>query len=104
MFNPGDPSLESHPTEYFNHQQHEEFYSPSVVHDSPLHHTAHQPTPPNVGYPVQHPNYDFAYCETQWMYYEGQQYGQYEAYCFREAYAFSHMQVKLSQRQFLAYL
>ena len=85
MFNPGDPSLESHPTEYFSHQQQEEFYNSGVVHAS---------TPPNVEYPVQHPNYDFTYCETQWMYYDGQQYGQYEAYCFREAYAFSHMQVK----------
>jgi hypothetical protein len=97
MYNPGDPSLESHPTEYFHHQQQqqqEDLYNPSVVHAPQLHHTGHQLTPPNVGYPLQQPNYDFAYCETQWMYYDGQQCGQYEAYCFREAYAFSHMQVK----------
>lgn len=42
------------------------------------------------------PNYDFAYCEAQWMYYNSQPCGQYEAYYYREAYACSYMQVHSS--------
>jgi len=39
------------------------------------------------------PNYDFAYCEAQWMYYNSQPCGQYEAYYYREAFACSYLQV-----------
>lgn len=89
MYNPGDPSPEQYPTEYFHHQQ-EEFYLPNI--QAPALLQGHQ-VQPSIGFSAQ-TNYDFAYCETQWMYYDSQQCSQYGAYCYRQAYAFSHMQVK----------
>ena len=98
----------------------EEFYCPSSGFQPPppppppplIHYPGnhHQPPPPPplllpheqgqmVGYSCQqqqHPSYDFSYCETQWTaaYYDGgQQCNQYEAYCVREAYRFSAIQV-----------
>jgi hypothetical protein len=96
----------------------EEFYCPSNGFQPPppplIHYPGnHHPPPPPpllpheqdnmVGYSCQqqqqqqqqHPSYDFAYCETQWTaYYDGgQQRNQYEAYCVREAYRFSAIQV-----------
>ena len=118
MFN-CDPSVESScqqfPTEFFHHYQpqhpppQEELYNthiqppppPPLVHYPSSNH-APPPSLPHsgvVGYcqgqQPQQPGYDFAYCETQWtaFYNGGQHCGQYEAYCFREAYRFSPIQV-----------
>lgn len=94
MYNPGDSELQ-YPTEYFHHQQ-EEFYLPNIQAPALLH--GHQ-VQPSIGFSAQ-TNYDFAYCETQWMYYDSQQCSQYGAYCYRQAYTFSHMQVKEKLKQF----
>lgn len=88
MYNPGDSELQ-YPTEYFHHQQ-EEFYLPNIQAPALLY--GHQ-VQPSIGFSAQ-TNYDFAYCETQWMYYDSQQCSQYGAYCYRQAYTFSHMQVR----------